>query len=317
MILASQSATQSTSTVKSLSYINTLVTDAANKGLYNITVNGGIMTDDMRRDLIDNYGYKVNVKYNNMGTFPTYIIDWASEDIESYFPNYIINYDFSNVDSYPTSGTTVYDLAGNSNGTLGGSPTFSAQYGGTLSFNSTSSQYIINNNNLAQYFPGTAPTKSTRFSAVMSINASNNGILLKETSQAGWHNSVIELVAGTVKFSSWEGSGVGSGLRTMSSIITTPFETWHHIVMTYDGTTMKGYVNGELVCSRAITRREPYNDQPTPAAIYYAIGQSETTNAGDGTYGDFTLGRFELLDGALSAVEVKNKYNYHLDRFNS
>lgn len=310
MILASQSATQSTSTVKSLSYINTLVTDAANKGLYNITVNGGIMTDDMRRDLIDNYGYKVNVKYNNMGTFPTYIIDWASEDIESYFPNYIINYDFSNVDSYPTSGTTVYDLAGNSNGTLGGSPTFSAQYGGTLSFNSTSSQYIINNNNLAQYFPGTAPTKSTRFSAVMSINASNNGILLKETSQAGWHNSVIELVAGTVKFSLWD-----SELRTISSSVATPFNTWHHIIMTYDGTTMKGYVNGQLAGSRAITRTEPYNNQPTPAAIYYAIGQSESTNAGDGTYGDFTLGKFELLDGALTYDEIVEKYAYHTDRF--
>ena len=310
MILASQSATQSTSTVKSLSYINTLVTDAANKGLYNITVNGGVMTDDMRRDLIDNYGYKVTVKYNNMGTFPTYVIDWASESIESYFPNYIINYDFSNVDSYPTTGTTVYDLAGHSNGTLGGSPTFSAQYGGTLSFNSTSSQYIINNNNLAQYFPGTAPTKSTRFSAVMSINASNNGILLKETSQAGWHNSVIELVAGTVNFNLWD-----SALRTISSSVATPFNTWHHIIMTYDGTTMKGYVNGQLAGSRAITRTQPYNNQPTPAAIYYAIGQSESTNAGDGTYGDFTLGKFELLDGALTNDAIEEKYAYHTDRF--
>jgi hypothetical protein len=310
MILASQSATQSTSTVKSLSYINTLITDAANKGLYNITVNGSVMTDNMRRDLIDNYGYNVNVKYNNMGTFPTYVIDWASGNIETYFPNYIINYDFSNVDSYPTSGTTVYDLIGQSNGTLGGSPTFNSQYGGTLSFNSTSSQYIINNNNLAQYFPGTAPTKSTRFSAVMSINASNNGILLKETSQAGWHNSVIELVAGTVKFSLWD-----TGLRTVSSSVATPFETWHHIVVTYDGTTMKLYVNGQSAGSRAITRKEPYNDQPTPAAIYYAIGQSETTNAGDGTYGDFTLGKFELLDGALSNNEILKKYNYHTDRF--
>ena len=310
MILASQSATQSTSTVKSLSYINTLVTDAANKGLYNITVNGGVMTDDMRRDLIDNYGYKVTVKYNNMGTFPTYVINWASESIESYFPNYIINYDFSNVDSYPTTGTTVYDLAGHSNGTLGGSPTFSAQYGGTLSFNSTSSQYIINNNDLAQYFPGTAPTKSTRFSAVMSINASNNGILLKETSQAGWHNSVIELVAGTVKFNLWD-----SALRTISSSVATPFNTWHHIIMTYDGTTMKGYVNGQLAGSRAITRTQPYNNQPTPAAIYYAIGQSESTNAGDGTYGDFTLGKFELLDGALTNDAIEEKYAYHTDRF--
>jgi hypothetical protein len=314
MISANNAFTSTNTTINSLTYIDTLVADASSKGLYFIEVDGTKFNDDMSNDLYDNYGYNVTKRYFDMGLYPVYTISWNSSG--AYFPNYILEYDFSNLDSYPTSGTTVYDLMGHSNGTLGGSPTFNSQYGGTLSFNSTSSQYIINNNNLAQYFAGTAPNKSTSFSAVMSINASNNGILLKETSQAGWHNSVIELVDGTVKFSSWEGSGVGSGLRTMSSTITTPFETWHHIVMTYDGTTMKGYVNGELACSRAITRREPYNDQPTPGAIYYAIGQSDTTNAGDGTYGDFTLGRFELLDGALSANDVSDKYNYHLDRFN-
>jgi hypothetical protein len=310
MISANQAFNSTNTTITSLSYIDTLVSNASDKGLYFIKIDGVNFDDDMAQDLIDNYGYSVTKQYFDMGLYPVYTVSW--EGIDDYYPNYILEYDFSNINSYPTSGTTVYDLMGHSNGTLGGSPTYNSQYGGTLSFNSTSSQYIINNNNLAQYFAGTAPNKSTSFSAVMSINASNNGILLKETSQAGWHNSVIELVAGTVKFNLWD-----SSLRTVSSSIPTPFETWHHIVMTYDGTTMKGYVNGELAGSRAITRTQPYNNQPTPAAIYYAIGQSETTNAGDGTYGDFTLGRFELLDGALSAVEVKNKYNYHLDRFNS
>jgi len=309
MISANQAFNSTTTTIKSLSYIDTLVDDASNKGLYFIKVDGTNFNDDMGNDLYDNYGYNVTKQYFDMGLYPVYTISWNSSG--AYFPNYILEYDFSNLDSYPTSGTTVYDLMGHSNGTLGGSPTFNSQYGGTLSFNSTSSQYIINNNNLAQYFAGTAPNKSTSFSAVMSINASNNGILLKETSQAGWHNSVIELVGGTVKFNLWD-----SALRTISSSVATPFNTWHHIVMTYDGTTMKGYVNGQLAGSRAITRTEPYNNQPTPAAIYYAIGQSETTNAGDGTYGDFTLGKFELLDGALSAKDVLHKYNVHLDRFN-
>ena len=310
MQTALTSKTSSDTTVSSLSYIDSLVTDASNKGLYSIVVDGGRMNESMINDLIDNYGYNVDVKYFNMGTYPTYTIRWDDADIEDYFPNYILEYDFSNINSYPTSGTTVYDLMGHSNGTLGGSQTYNSQYGGTLSFNSTSSQYIINNNNLAQYFAGTAPNKSTSFSAVMSINASNNGILLKETSQAGWHNSVIELVGGTVKFSLWD-----TVLRTVSSSVATPFETWHHIVVTYDGTTMKLYVNGQSAGSRAITRTEPYNAQPTPAAIYYAIGQSDTTNAGDGTYGDFTLSRFELLDGALSYNEILNKYQFHKDRF--
>jgi len=305
MIDATTASSNSDTTRNDLTYINTLVGNATDQGLKYIIVDNKIIDDTMMSDLKLNYGYNVTKQYFDMALYPVYTITW------SYFPNYILEYDFSNFNSYPTSGTTVYDLMGHSNGTLEGSPTFNSQYGGTLSFNSTSSQYIINNNNLAQYFAGTAPNKSTSFSAVMSINASNNGILLKETSQAGWHNSVIELVGGTVKFNLWD-----STLRTISSSVATPFNTWHHIVMTYDGTTMKGYVNGQLAGSRAITRTEPYNNQPTPAAIYYAIGQSETTNAGDGTYGDFTLGKFELLDGALSAKDVLHKYNVHLDRFN-
>jgi hypothetical protein len=311
MITATAAKASSDLTRQNLSYINTLISDAVSQGLNYIIVEGKNMDDNMLKDIVENYDYKAFKRYpEDMGSYYSYMIDWRTEDIEAYFPNYILEYDFANPSSYPTSGSTVYDLIGHSNGTLGGSPTFNTQYGGTLSFNSTSSQYIINNDNLAQYFAGTAPNKSTSFSVVMSINASNNGILLKETSQAGWHNSVIEIVSGTTKFSLWD-----SSLRTISSSVATPFNTWHHIVMTYDGTTMKGYVNGQLAGSRAITRTEPYNNQPTPAAIYYAIGQSDTTNAGDGTYGDFTLSRFEFLDGALSPTEIGSKYTFHKDRF--
>jgi hypothetical protein len=310
MITATTAKASSDLVRQNLTYINSIISDAMNQGLTYMVVDAKNMDDNMLKDLTENYDFKVSKRFTDMGTYPQYIIDWNTGDIEAYYPNYILEYDFANPSSYPTSGTTVYDLIGNSNATISGSPTFNSQYGGTLSFNSTSSQYLINNNNLAQYFPGSAPNKSTAFSAVMSINASNNGIILKETSQAGWHNSVIEIVSGTTKFSLWD-----SSLKTISSSVATPFNAWNHIVMTYDGTTMKGYVNGQLAGSRSITRTEPYNNQPTPAAIYYAIGQSETTNAGDGTYGDFTLSRFELLDGALSPLDVLEKYQFHKDRF--
>jgi hypothetical protein len=287
-----------------------LVTDASNKGLYSITVDGGRMNESMVNDLIDNYGYNVEVKYFNMGTYPTYIIRWDSADIEIYFPNYILEYDFSNVNSYPTSGNTVVDLLGHSNGTLHGSPTYYPDYGGVISFNSTNSQYLIHNDNLSGYFPGTAPNKSTKFSVVLSLSASNNGIIMGETSLSGWHNSILELVGGVVKYSLWD-----TGLRTVSSSVSFPLNTWNHLVATYDGTTMKLYVNGQLAGTTAITRTEPYNDQPTPHSIYYQLGQADTTNAGDGTYGDFSLSRFELLDGALSYNEILNKYQFHKDRF--
>jgi hypothetical protein len=52
-------------------------------------------------------------------------------------------FDFGNTSSYPGSGTSVYDLSGNSNtGTLVNGPTFSSANGGVLDLTNTSSQYI-------------------------------------------------------------------------------------------------------------------------------------------------------------------------------
>ena len=315
MITATDAKASSDLTRQNLSYINTLISDAVSQGLNYIIVEGKNMDDNMLKDIVENYDYKAFKRYpEDMGSYYSYMIDWRTEDIEAYFPNYILEYDFTNPSSYSGSGSGVTDLIGHSNATLHNGPTYNSQYGGTISFNSTSSQYLIHNDNISGYFLGTSPSKSTAFSAVLSINASNNGIIIGETNLVGWHNSVLELVGGVVKYSLWEGYGVGSGLRTLSSSVSFPLNVWNHLVTTYDGTTMKLYVNGQLAGSRAITRREPYNDSP-PTSIYYQLGQSDITNAGDGTYGDFTLSRFELLDGALSPTEVGSKYQFHKDRF--
>jgi hypothetical protein len=304
MIDATTASSNTDTTRNDLTYINTLVNNATDQGLKYVIVDVKNIDDTMASDLRLNYGYNVTKRYVDMGTYAQYMIDWG------YFPNYILEYDFANLTSYNGSGTNVTDLFGHSNGTLHGSPTFYPDYGGVISFNSTNSQYLIHNNNLAQYFSGTAPNKSTAFSAVLSISASNNGIIMGETSLSGWHNTILELVGGVVKYSLWD-----TGLKTITSSVSFPLNTWNHLVVTYNGTTMKLYVNGQLAGSRAITRTEPYNDQPTPHAIYYQLGQADTTNAGDGTYGDFSLSRFELLDGALSASDVSSKYQSHKDRF--
>jgi hypothetical protein len=78
---------------------------------------------------------------------------------------------------------------------------------------------------------------------------------------------------------------------------------------------MRAYVNGIDAGSTTLTRTQPYNNQPTPAPIYYQLAQADGTNSGDGTYGDFTISRFELLDGDLFGLEVARKYEFHRDRF--
>jgi hypothetical protein len=306
MITAINAKAAANVVVNDLSNINTLITDATGKGLYQLYVDGNQMNDSMMIDLVSNYGYKVDKMFYDMGTYPTYRLSWKLFDIESFFPNYILMWDFANTDSY-TGNPNVYDISGNGdNGTIHNNP---INVGGYIGLTGASSQYVINNTDLSSYFTGSYPNKKTKFSIVMSIYPTGNGMIVSETSQNGWHNSILEMVSGTLKYSLWDGS-----LKTVTSSIATPFNAWYNIVLNYDGTTMTMYVNGNLAGSRSITRIEPYNLNPAKP-IYYAFGLTDTTNAGDGTYGDFNLGRVELLDNILDDNEILEKYKFHINRY--
>ena len=306
MITAINAKAASNIIINDLSYIDSLVSDASGKGLYQIYVEGNQMNDSMMYDLIDNYGYKIDKMFFDMGTYPTYRLSWKLYDIEATFPNYIFMWDFANTDSY-TGNPNVYDISGNGdNGTIHNNP---VNTGGYIALVGANSQYVINNTDLTSYFAGTYPNRSTKFSMVLSIYPTGNGVIVSETSLNGWHNTVLEMVSGVLKFSLWD-----TGLRTITSNISTPLNAWYNIVLNYDGTTMSMYVNGNLAGSRAITRTEPYNLSPAKP-IYYAFGLNDTTNNGDGTYGDFNLGRVELLDAVLNNNEILEKYKFHVSRY--
>jgi hypothetical protein len=78
MELSTNSASDSQSTIDSLSYINDLVVDACNKGQYRIFVESFNMNDNMMQVLINTYEYNVTKKTNDIGTHVTYIIDWSN-----------------------------------------------------------------------------------------------------------------------------------------------------------------------------------------------------------------------------------------------
>jgi hypothetical protein len=60
----------------SLSFINTLVTEATSKGKFSIIVDPRYLNNSMVDDLRLTYGYKVSQKNNSMGTNNDYVISW-------------------------------------------------------------------------------------------------------------------------------------------------------------------------------------------------------------------------------------------------
>jgi hypothetical protein len=218
----------------------------------------------------------------------------------------ILNYDISNSLSYPGSGTTVTDLQGNSNATLSGGPTYSSNNGGYLTFVGSSSQSLLLNTSLNSVL--SPANTSTVISYFTWVYPTGNGVIVDETSNTGWHDSQIEMVSGTIRFSVWS-NGTG-----FASTVATPLNAWYYVGLTYDGTTLRAYVNGSAAGTAAYSRLTPYNNGGN-IPLKYGIALIDGTSLGDGTYGDFRFGAFQVYNTALNSSNVLQNYNAQKSRF--
>ena len=165
----------------------------------------------------------------------------------------LLHLDASNPASYPTTGNAWTDLIGGKVFTLYNSPTFSAENGGYLSFNAASTQYADT--------PTSLPSLSNWTVEVWHYYTGNNTgdaptIVSEAYLQGGSYG--INYVLGCSGFSppnttnlatsfyngSWHYTNTGYSIDTINA--------WYHIVGSFDGTTLKLYVNGDLVQSQNV-----------------------------------------------------------------
>ena len=206
----------------------------------------------------------------------------------------ILRYEISDRDSYSGT-TTVTDLVSNSNATLTNGPTYSIN--GYLNFDGVN-DYVMTNTSLNSKL---SPNSSSTIISVFTwIYPQDNGVIITEQGDTslnglGWHTSIIEIVSGQLKFSVWP----------LTSIITSPISlnNWNYVGLTYDGTTLRGYINGQLAGSTSFTREAPPN-------LHYAIAAEDSTDLGDSTYAKMKFGAFHVYNKALSNQEVVSNYNY-------
>ena len=222
----------------------------------------------------------------------------------------ILNYDISNASSYGGSGIIVTDLTGSSNATLYNSPTYSSSGGGYLTFNG-SNQYLGLNTSLNSKL--SPVNTSTIISIFLWVYPMNNGVIVSElgstTPNTGWHDSQINMVAGTLRFSVWS-NGTG-----FASTISTPLNAWYYAGFTYNGTNLVGYVNGvSAVTSGTISRQTPYNNN-SGGGLYYAVAAADSTNLGNGSASNMRFGGMQMYNTALNSTDVLQNYNAQKSRF--
>jgi hypothetical protein len=144
------------------------------------------------------------------------------------------------------------------------------------------------------------------------VYPTGNGVIASElgtgSPSSGWHESVMEITGGnTLRVGFWNGSGI----TQLSTAIT--LNSWHLIAVTYDGTTMRGYLNNINFGSVNFTRDAAHLNSGN--GEYFAFGLSDATNMGSGAYGSYRLGDFQFFNRALTVDELDRTYNLYAYRY--
>lgn len=208
------------------------------------------------------------------------------------------------VSSY-TSGTTLTDIRNSVNATLYNSPVYSSTGGKYLTFNGTNTYAITGN-------LSSVMTNTTSITLCAWVYPTGNGVMVSElgtgSPSSGWHESVMEITGGnTLRLGFWNGSAI--------SQISTPvtLNAWHLVAITYDGTTMRGYLNNVNFASLNFSRQAAHTHGG--GGEFFALGLSDATNMGNGAYGAYRLGSFQVFNRALTADELDRTYNLYAYRY--
>ncbi len=210
---------------------------------------------------------------------------------------YVAGYSSS---SYNGAGSTWFDLSGNGNNMTISGATWSA-VNKAFSFNGIS-DYIYTPDIYTQLLAANVAVSQTQ--EIWFKTSATNGALVQEANAVvgpSWYDTSIEVVSNIVKMRYWNLSSPYVTAGTNDST------KWMYACVRYNGSTLiiDGNFNGTFTSTTAFTREFA----PTPATIYYILGQSSATNMGTSTFYSGLIGMYRTYKRALTNAEILANYN--------
>ena len=135
----------------------------------------------------------------------------------------------------------------------------------------------------------------------------NNKYILSKGTNSNWMARAFGLKGPYLDESGWNNKWLfemnwGNGEKYLPSTSDATLGEWHHLVATYDGSTMKLYVNGTLENSLSISGTVANSDVEEKA--FWLGGQ-----AGGDYHWDGTLDEVAIWGSVLTATEIQTLYN--------
>jgi len=226
---------------------------------------------------------------------------WTSYAASIVTTNLALHLDAGNTSSYPGSGSTWTDLIASRAFTLYNSPTYSSSNGGYLSFTPSSSQYAASTTSLSSLSNWTVEA----WHYYTGTNSSGSPCIVTEV----WPNST-----GNLNYTLGNGSDSSPNLqagffngawRLTPTGYTLTANNWYQVVGTYDGSTIKLYVNNSMVQSTAYTGTAATGTQGIVLMRRWDLGQ----------YQGGRLGVVRIYSSALNSTQVSQNWNAQKSRF--
>ncbi|MDD4922718.1 MAG: LruC domain-containing protein, partial [Bacteroidales bacterium] len=187
-------------------------------------------------------------------------------------------------------GTIATDKQGVSNGTISNATWGGGIYGSCLNFNGTNSYVII---------PSAEKLKPTDAMTMMAWVKTKENKSAKILEKGDWDGHGI----GIDKWGGWQVSIRMEG-NTTTHLLTWGgglpiLNEWYHLALTYDGSILKMYVNGQLKNSKAVTGKLNVNDRNI------CIG----SNNGTQKFFNGSVDEVKIFGKALDQTQIQTHFN--------
>lgn len=220
----------------------------------------------------------------------------------------VLYLDAFNSSSYAGTGTTWYDLSGNSNhATFVNSPVYYANPTPNMTFNGTNAYMTVPRS--ASMSPTVGITQEVWFkydTALTNIHLIGLQYGNSYNNSYGIWSETSNLIAGV---------NIAGTLTYLSSSVSFVLNTWYHCAHTYDGAVQRVYLNGNLINSLATTGSISYDVNNTLVTIGSDF-QGAGYNSGVSWFLNGKLASVKMYSRALNSTEVLQNYAATKKRFN-